>query len=189
MRTIAKSIGTNHDLALKLWKEDIHEAKHIAIMIADPFKVDEKLMEKWCSEFYSWDLVDNGATLFAKTPEAWKKAVEWTGRKGEFEKRTGFSLMAILAVHDKQAEDVKFEKFFPLIFLHSDDERNFVKKAVNWALRQIGKRNKRLCRKAIQLAKDIHKKNDPASRWIASGVLRELEKYLEEGKIKNIGNA
>ena len=96
-------------------------------------------------------------------------------------------MMATLAVHDKKADDKKFEQFCPFILKESSDERNFVKKAINWALRQIGKRNERLCKKAIKVAKEIHSKGDASSRWIASDALRELEKYLKEGRIKNVG--
>ncbi len=188
MRAVAKQIGKNQKLALELWKTGIHEAKHIAIFIADPKQFDEKLIELWLKDFNSWDIVDNCCgTLFEKTPFAYDKAREWTKRKKEFEKRAGFAMMATLAVHDKKSGDEKFEQFFPYIIKESDDERNFVKKAINWALRQIGKRNEKLCKKAIRFAKEIHAKGDASSRWIASDALRELEKYLEEGKIKNIG--
>jgi 3-methyladenine DNA glycosylase AlkD len=188
MRAIAKQIGKNHELALQLWKTEIHEARHIAAMIADPKQTTEELMEQWLKDFNSWDIVDDCClTLFDKTPYAWKKAVEWTKRKPEFEKRAGFSMMAILAVHDKKAEDSKFEKFFPYLIKESSDERNFVRKAINWALRQIGKRNARLCRKSIAVAKEIYKKGDATSRWIATDALRELEKYKKEGRIKSIG--
>jgi 3-methyladenine DNA glycosylase AlkD len=188
LRRIAKQIGTNHQLALQLWKTKVHEARHIAIFIADPKQITEPLMEQWLKDFNSWDIVDNCCgTLFDKTPFAFDKAMEWTKREKEFEKRAGFVLMAELAVHDKKSEDKKYEQFFPLIIAESQDERNFVKKAINWALRQIGKRNERLCKKSISVAKQIHKKGDAASRWIASDALRELEKYQREGKIKSIG--
>lgn len=190
MRTIAKKIGWNHDLALQLWKTGIHEARHVAIFIADPKQVTVKLMETWIKDFNSWDIVDNCCgTLFDKTPIAFEKAMEWTKRKKEFEKRAGFAMMATLTMHDKKAEDKKFVQFFPFIISESGDERNFVKKAVNWALRQIGKRNERLCRQAIQTAKEIAKKGDPVSKWIASDALHELEKYKREGKIKSTGLA
>jgi 3-methyladenine DNA glycosylase AlkD len=188
MRKFAKQIGRNHSLALKLWKTEIHEARHIAIFIADPKEVTETLMEQWLKDFNSWDIVDNCCgVLFDKTPFAFEKAMEWTKRKKEFEKRAGFVMMAELAVHDKKSADDTFEQFFPFLIAESHDERNFVKKAINWALRQIGKRNKNLCRKAIITAKEIQKKNDAASRWIAADALRELEKYQKEGKIKKIG--
>jgi 3-methyladenine DNA glycosylase AlkD len=188
MRAVAKKIGKNHPLALLLWKTKIHEARHIAAMIADPIQVTEKLMEQWLRDFNSWDIVDGCCSgLFDKTEIAFEKAVEWSKREKEFEKRAGFTMMATLAVHDKKSEDKKFEQFFPLIIKASGDERNFVKKAVNWALRQIGKRNERLCKKAIKVAKEIHSKGDSSSRWIATDALRELEKYLKEGRIKNVG--
>ncbi|HYV94491.1 MAG TPA: DNA alkylation repair protein [Chitinophagales bacterium] len=188
MRKIAKQIGMNHELALQLWKTGVHEARHIAIFIADPKQVTERLMEQWLKDFNSWDIVDNCCgTLFEKTPLAFDKAIEWTKRKKEFEKRAGFVMMAELAVHDKKSEDKKYEQFFPYLIAESHDERNFVKKAINWALRQIGKRNERLCKKAIVVAKQIQKKGDAASRWIASDALRELERYQKEGKIKKIG--
>jgi 3-methyladenine DNA glycosylase AlkD len=188
MRAIAKKIGRNHELALQLWETGVHEARHIAASIADPKETTEKLMEVWVKDFNSWDIVDDCClTLFDKTPYAWKKAVEWTKRKHEFEKRAGFSMMAILAVHDKKAADEKFEKFLPYIIKESADERNFVRKAVNWALRQIGKRNKSLCNKSIAAAKQIYKKGDSSSKWIATDALRELEKYKKEGKIKSLG--
>ncbi|MFI5217959.1 MAG: DNA alkylation repair protein [Bacteroidia bacterium] len=190
MRVVAKKIGKNHELAMQLWKTGNHEAKHIAIFIADPKQVTEKLMETLLKDFNSWDTVDNCCgTLFTKTPYAFEKAIEWTRLKTEFQKRAGFVLMAELAIHNKTAKDAAYEKFFPHIIRESHDERNFVKKAVNWALRQIGKRNKRLCKKAIKAAKEIYAKGDATSRWIATDALRELEKYQKEGKIKNIGSA
>lgn len=188
MRMIAKQIGTNHPLALQLWKTKVHEARQIAAMIADPAQTDEKLMEHWLRDFKSWDLVDGCcSSLFRKTPFAYSKALEWTTREKEFEKRAGFTMMAQLAVHDKKASDKMMEQFFEPIIRESSDHRNFVRKANNWALRQIGKRNERLCKKAIDVAKKIQSKNDTASKWIATDALRELEKYLKEGKIKTVG--
>ena len=164
MRTIAKQIGTNHPLALLLWKTKIHEARQIDAMVADPAQTDEKLMEHWLHDFKSWDLVDGCcSSLFRKTPLAYAKALEWTTREKEFEKRAGFTMMAQLAVHDKKAEDKMMEQFFGPITRESSDPRNFVRKANNWALRQIGKRNERLCKKAIEVAKKIQSKNDAES--------------------------
>lgn len=188
MRMVAKRIGKNHELAMQLWKTGNHEAKHIAIFISDPKMVNEKFAEQLLKDFNSWDIVDNCCgTLFTKIPFAFEKAIEWTKNKTEFQKRAGFVMMAELAIHNKTAEDKKYEKFFPHIIRESHDERNFVRKAVNWALRQIGKRNKRLCDKAIKVAKEIYAKDDASSRWIASDAIRELEKYKKEGKIRNIG--
>jgi 3-methyladenine DNA glycosylase AlkD len=188
MRIIAKKIGTNHSLAVQLWKTKVHEARHIASMIADPMRTDEKLMEQWLKDFNSWDLVDGCcSSLFRKTTHAYAKALEWTTREKEFEKRAGFTMMAQLAVHDKKSPDKSMEQFLEPIIRESSDHRNFVRKAVNWALRQIGKRNERLCKKAIAAAKNIQKKNDPSSKWIAADALRELEKYQKDGKIKTVG--
>ena len=188
MRSIAKVIGKNHSMALELWATGIHEARHIASMIAEPEKVTKKMIESWLNDFNSWDIVDGCCfTFFEKTPFAWELAHTWSSRKGEFQKRAGFTLMAGLAIHDKITSDKQFEKFFPDLLRESSDERNFVKKAINWAIRQIGKRNPKLCAKAILLAEKIQRKGDPASRWIAADALRELRKYRREGKIKNIG--
>lgn len=188
MRTIAKKAGTNHPLALLLWKTKIHEARQIAAMIADPAQTDEKLMEQWLRDFNSWDIVDGCcSSLFRKTLYAYQKALEWTSREKEYEKRAGFTMIAQLAVHDKNASDKMMEQFFEPIIRESSDSRNFVRKANNWALRQIGKRNERLCIKAIAAAKTIQSKKDTSSKWIAADALRELEKYLKGGKIKNVG--
>lgn len=176
VRKIAKEIPKNHALALKLWDSDIHEARLLAGMADIPEKVTEKQMEKWVKEFDSWDIVDlTISNLFDKTTLAYKKAFEWSKREREFEKRAGFVMMAALSVHDKKTTDEKLLKFFPAIKKGAKDERNFVKKAVNWALRQIGKRNKNLNKEAIKLAKEIEKMDDKTARWIAKDALKELE--------------
>ena len=177
LRAMGKRIGRNHALAQELWASGIHEARLLAGMIDEPKEVTEKQMEKWVKDFDSWDVCDQACmNLFDKTPFAYRKAAEWSRRKEEFVKRAGFALMASLSVHDKKAEDKKFEKFLPLIERASTDERNFVKKAVNWALRQIGKRNPRLCKLAMQSARRIQKKDSKAARWVAGDALRELGK-------------
>jgi 3-methyladenine DNA glycosylase AlkD len=175
MRHLAKKIGRNHSLAEDLWKTKIHEARILACMIDEPDKVAVGQMEKWVKDFNSWDLCDQCCmNLFDRTPAAWKKALEWAERNEEFVRRAGFVIMACLAVHDKKASDKDFLKFFPLIKKYSTDERNFVKKAVNWALRQIGKRNPALRKKAIVLSKEIKKIDSSVARWIAADALREL---------------
>lgn len=175
IRDIAKKIGKDHKLAQELWNSRIHEARLLAGFVDEPEKVTEKQMEKWVKDFDSWDICDQlCSSLFDKTPFAYKKAFQWSKRKEEFAKRAGFVLMAVLSVHDKKAPDKKFEKFFPAIKQHSEDERNFVKKAVNWALRQIGKRSLNLNKKAIKVAKDIQKIDSKSAKWIASDALREL---------------
>lgn len=175
LRKIAKGIDKNHQLSLKLWSSKIHEARILASMVGEPSKVTEKQMDEWIAEFNSWDLCDQvNMNLFDKTQFAFKKAVEWTKRKPEFEKRAGFSLMACLAWHNKGSPDSKFIKFFPYIKRESTDERNFIKKSVNWALRQIGKRNKNLNKEVIRVAKEIHKIDNKTAKWIANDALREL---------------
>ncbi|MFC1625775.1 DNA alkylation repair protein [Patescibacteria group bacterium] len=177
LRKLAKDIGKDHKLALKLWGSEIHEARILAGMIDDPLMVTETQMNTWASQFDSWDVCDQVCmNLFDKTPYAFKKAEEWTKRKEEFYKRSGFALMACLAWHDKTSPDEKFKSFFPFIILESTDERNFVKKAVNWALRQIGKRNQNLKKVAIKTAKEILKKypDSKPARFVANDALREL---------------
>lgn len=175
LRKLAKEIGRNHALAQELWKSEIHEARIMASMIDDPKLVSENQMEAWVQDFDSWDLCDQCCgNLFDKTPFAYQKAVEWSGRNEEFVKRAGFALMAWLAVHDKKAQDSQFEAFFPHIKREAIDERNYVKKAVNWALRQIGKRNPALNKKAISVCKEILQMESNSVSWIANDALKEL---------------
>jgi len=176
LRKAAKELGKDHALAQKLWDSGFHEARILACLVDSPEKVSEKQLESWAKDFDSWDLCDQCCSvLFDKTDFAWAKAVEFSSHKEEFVKRTGFVLMACLSVHDKKAKDSEFEKFFPIIKRESADERNFVKKAVNWALRQIGKRNKALNKKAIVVAKQIQKIDSKPAKWIAKDALKELE--------------
>jgi 3-methyladenine DNA glycosylase AlkD len=176
IKSIAKKIGRNHLLALKLWETGYLEARAIALFIADPKLVTKSLMNKWVRDFDSWATCDGTCLhLFGYTPYAFDKAFEWCKRKEEYVRRAGFALMAVLAVHDKQRNDKDFLKFFPLIKEYSTDERNFVKKAVNWALRQIGKRSMFLNKEAIKLALEIQKIESKSARWIANDALRELK--------------
>lgn len=187
LRKLAKEIGKNHKLALQLWKSGIHEARNLAGLIEEVDKVTEKQMDSWIKDFDSWDVCDLVcANVFDKTPLAFKKAAEWTKQKREFEKRAGFALMACLAWHDKEASDSKFTKFFPIIIRESDDERNYVKKAVNWALRQIGKRNKSLNKKAIEVSRVIQKIESKPARWIANDALRELNSEAVQKRLSTV---
>jgi len=173
---IAKQVGKNHELALKLWDADYNETKILASMIDDPKLVTEEQMEKWALGFNSWDVCDQACMkLFRKTPFAYKKVFEWSKMEEEFVKRAAFTLIATLAVHEKKEPDKKIEQFFPVIVRESTDERIYVKKAVNWALRQIGKRNLKLNKKAIDLAEEIDKINSRSAKWIAKDALRELK--------------
>ena len=175
LRKMAKEIGKNHQLALKLWDSGIHEARILASFIDEPDKVTEKQMEKWVKDFDSWDVCDQVcSSLFDKTDFAWEKLRGFTQSEEEFVKRTGFTLMACLAVHDKKAQDKDFIKLLPIIKRESTDERNFVRKAVNWSLRQIGKRNRNLNKQAIKTTKEILKIDNKTARWIANDALREL---------------
>jgi len=175
MYAIAKHIGKNHELALELWATGYHEARHIAAMIDDPKLVTKSQMNKWVKDFNSWDIVDGTCSnLFRKTPFAIEKILEWCERKEEYIRRASFSLICYVAVHDKKRDDKEFLQFLPLIKKHSVDERNFVKKAVNWALRTIGKRSKFLNKKALKLAKEIKAIDSKSARWIANDTIREL---------------
>jgi len=175
LRKITKEVGKDHTLAQKLWASGIHEARILASMIDEPTAVSEEQMERWVKDFDSWDVCDQCCmNLFEKTEFAYQKCVEWSSNKQEFVKRAGFVLMARLAVSDKKAIDEQFMNFFPIIKRESVDNRNFVKKGVNWALRQIGKRNCKLNKMAIRIAKEIQEIDSKSSKWIASDALREL---------------
>jgi len=172
---LAKKIGKNPRLAGRLWSSAIHEARILACMIDDPQQITANRLERRVTEFDSWDLCDQCCNrLFSKTPFARQKALAWANRPEEFVKRAGFVLMAVLAVHDKKASDRQFDPFFDRIKAEAIDERNFVKKAVNWALRQIGKRNLSLNKKAIAVAEEIQQFESKTARWVASDALREL---------------
>jgi 3-methyladenine DNA glycosylase AlkD len=176
LRRMAREIGKDHALALALWKSRYHEARILASMIDAVNEVSAAQMEQWVKDFDSWDVCDQCClNLFAKTPYAWDKARAWSARRGEFVKRAGFVMMACLAVSDKGAPDAAFARFFPIIRRAAGDGRNFVKKAANWALRQIGKRSRGLRRRAIAEARAIRKIDAPAARWIANDALRELQ--------------
>jgi 3-methyladenine DNA glycosylase AlkD len=185
LRPMAKEIGKDHKLAQQLWNSKIHEARLLAVFIDEPQKVTNAQMERWAADFDSWDVCDQACTdLFDKTALGWKKAVEWSKRKEEFVKRGAFALMAGLAVHDKGASNKDFEKLLPIIERESWDERNFVRKAVNWALRNIGKRNRVLNKKSIRAAKRIKKMDSKAARRIAADALRELTSEKVRKRLK-----
>jgi 3-methyladenine DNA glycosylase AlkD len=175
LRKMAREIGKDHELALRLWSSGIRDARILAASIDDPALVTEAQMESWAKDFDSWDVCDHCCGhLFDKTQSAYEKAIRWSSRNEEFVKRAGFALMAWLSLHDKKVSDKRFLGFLPLIKKGSGDERNYVKKAVSWALRNIGKRSKNLNRSAIRTARDIKKLESRSARWIASDVLREL---------------
>ena len=186
LRKLAAKNGKDHETALELWATGIHDARLLATMIDEPAKVTEKQLEAWVKDFDSWDIVDQACgNLIDKTPFALTKALEWTRRAGEYEKRSGFSLMAMLAVHDKKSGDKTFLGFLPTIVRESNDQRNFVKKAVNWSLRQIGKRNQSLNKAAVQTAEKIAKLDSKSARWIAADALRELRSDAVQQKLES----
>lgn len=185
LRLLAKEIGKDHKLSLGLWKTGIDDARILAAMIDDPQKLTEEQMEDWVKDINSWDVCDQVCmNLFEKSPLAWKKIQDWSVREEEFVKRTAFSLIACLAWHDKKTEDDKFMAIFPMIKQGAIDERNFVKKAVNWSLRNMGKRNRNLNRAVMDLAKEIHMLDSKAARWIASDAIKELESQAVQRRLK-----
>ena len=184
LRRIARAHRRDHALAGELWRSGIHEARILATLVEDPALVTPAQMERWLHDLDSWDLVDHACgNVFDRTPHAHDKALEWSARKPEFQKRAGFSLMAALAVHDKAARNTVFTPFLKAIAREACDERNFVRKAVNWALRQIGKRNAALNAAAIREAEAIKKQDSKAARWIANDALRELRSDSVQKKL------
>ena len=177
IRSLARQCGKNHALAGELWNSGIHEARILATLVEELDRITPRQMDIWARQFDSWDVCDQAChNLFRYTPYAWQKAAKWARAKPEFAKRAGFSLMAGLAVKDKAAADSEFEALLPLIEEAAGDPRNMVKKAVNWALRQIGKRNSRLRRQAIAASRRIRRQGTPSARWIAADALRELSR-------------
>jgi 3-methyladenine DNA glycosylase AlkD len=177
LRKLAKIIGKDHTLALELWDTRFHEARMLASMIDDPAQVTTQQINSWVKDFNSWDLCDQVCgNLFDRTPFAITKAIEFSAREEEFIKRAGFVLMAEYAVHQKTAPDDIFIKLFPIMEREAWDNRNFVKKAVNWALRQTGKRNPVLKMLAIQTAQNISKQHHKSAKWIAANALAELNR-------------
>jgi 3-methyladenine DNA glycosylase AlkD len=184
MRKLAKETGKDHTLALELWNTGIAEARIVAALVDEPDKLTEQQMEDWVKDIDSWDVCDQVCmNLFEKTPLAWKKIIDWSERDEEFVKRTAFSLIACVAWHDRTASDAKIMQFLPVIKKGATDERNFVKKAVNWALRTIGKRNLNLNKAALDAAREIRQLDSKAARWIAADAIKELESEAVLGRL------
>jgi 3-methyladenine DNA glycosylase AlkD len=174
LRAMAREIRCDHSLALELWDTGIHEARILATLLADPVRTTSRQVDRWIRDVDSWDVCDQLCqNLLRYTPFAFDKAIAWSGARPEFKRRAAFSLMAGLAVKSKRPDE-DFHRFLPLIEAAAADHRNMVKKAVNWALRQIGKRSPSLKTRAIATAEAIHRQGTPAARWIASDALREL---------------
>jgi len=175
LRAIAKEVGRDHDLALELWSSGIHEARLLATIVDDPKRVSREQMESWVADFDSWDVCDQACmNLFWRAEDGVEMAFEWAEREEEFVKRAAFALMARFATKRARASDELLESFLPVIETASDDDRNFVRKAVNWSLRQIGKRNAHLNELAIGSAERLRTRDSKAARWIANDALREL---------------
>jgi 3-methyladenine DNA glycosylase AlkD len=186
LRKLARELGRDHALAQELWGSGIHEARILAAFVDDPKRVTEEQMERWVRDFDSWDVCDQVcASLFDRTPFAYQKAAQWSVQSAEFVKRAGYALMAALAWHDKSAADAKLAAFLPLIERGATDERNFVRKAVNWALRQIGKRNAALNALAIEAARRIQRLDSRSARWIATDALLELESGAVQQRLRS----
>ncbi len=184
-KELRKIVADRHFTAQQLWETGIYEARALAFLIDDPKRVTPDQMEAWVADLDNWATVDGVCSnLFCRTPYAYSKAIEWAERETEFEKRAGFSLMAYLAVHDKKAPDEKLAAFLPIIEKHAYDGRNFVRKAVNWALRQIGKRSVFLNKLAIAAAEDIRLQDSVSARWIASDASRELASPVVQERLK-----
>ena len=185
LHALARRIGKNHRLALDLWATGIHEARILATLIGESEKVTAVEMDRWARDFDSWDVVDAACCyLYAQAKPAWSKAAAWSRRREEFVKRASFSLIAYLSYKDKAVPDARFERFLRVIGREAHDERNFVKKAVNWALRNIGKRNMRLNREAIHAAERIRRQGSRTARWVAADALRELKSPAVQARLR-----
>ncbi|MBE6499123.1 MAG: DNA alkylation repair protein [Methanobrevibacter thaueri] len=181
IRKIAKQCGKNHDLALKLWNHGYHETYLLATMIEENEKVDNNQLNEWVNGFYSWDLVDQACiNLLRFIPQAHDNIFIWSDSEEEFVKRTAFSLIAVLAVHEKNSD---FEIYFDILKRGSKDNRNFVKKSVNWAIRQIGKIDLENNRKTLNLAYEILDFDCKSSKWVARGAIKELESDKVQSKL------
>jgi 3-methyladenine DNA glycosylase AlkD len=187
IRRIAREAGTDHALAIRLWNSGIAEARIVASIIADPLKMTAAEMDRWVSGFDSWDVCDQVCmNLFSRTPFARRKIREWARREEEYVRRAAYTLLACLAWYEKDAPDTLFTGFLPIIKRGATDERNFVKKAVNWALRNIGKRNPRLNKSALRTAKEISRQDSQSARWIGKDAIRELTSAAVQRRIRRL---
>lgn len=184
IQKLAKQLGKDHALAEALWATDVYEARLLVSYVGEPAQLTPAQMDRWCRDFDNWGVVDTICfVLFDRTPLAWKKVEPWSKKTGEFQKRAGYVLLACLAAHDAEAEDAKFLRLLPLIEQGAEDERNFVKKGVSWALRMIGRRNAVLNVAAVDLARRLAATDEPAARWIGKDAVRELTSPAVQKKI------
>jgi 3-methyladenine DNA glycosylase AlkD len=190
LHALAKQIGRSHRLAQELWAAGIHEARILATLLGESERVTAQEMEHWARDFDSWDVVDAACCyLYAYARPAWSKLTAWSCRREEFVKRAAFSLVAYLSYKDKAASDARFVRFLRVIEREAYDERNFVRKAVNWALRNIGKRNLSLNQEAIRVAKRIRRQGSRSARWIAADALRELRSSAVQARLRRKTNS
>lgn len=183
LHKLAKITGRNHEFALALWETGWYEARMLAAFVDEPERVTPTQMDQWCRDFDNWGICDTVCfKLFDRSPHAYKKVEQWAKRRDEFVKRGAFALMASLALHDKEASDDRFAKWFPLIEQGADDDRNFVKKGVSWALRAVGKRNQKLKSAAIKLAQRLATSEQPSARWVGKDALRDLTRPSKAGR-------
>ena len=179
IQALAKQLGRSHDLAAALWDTGWYEARLLTSFVDEPARVTPRQMDRWCRDFDNWGICDTVCFhLFDRTPFAWAKVREWHDRRDEFAKRAAFALLASLALHDKQSGDAPFLDGLELIERAASDERNFVKKGVSWALRLIGRRNAALNIAAIAVSRRLAESENPASRWIGKGAVKELTSPL-----------
>ena len=177
IKALGKTLGRNHALAVALWDTGVYEARMLTSFVADPEQLTPGQMDRWCRDFDNWAFCDAMCfNLFDRSPHAWDMVAEWSSRPEEFEKRTAFALLWSLTVHDKRAGDEPFLQGLALIEREAGDERNFVKKAVNMALRAIGKRNPTLRSAAVAVARRLASSEDATARWVGKDALRELTK-------------
>ncbi|MGB3589706.1 MAG: DNA alkylation repair protein [Tunicatimonas sp.] len=185
LRQLAKPYCQQHELALDLWDSGVHEAQILATLVDDHRQVTEEQLENWVTDIQSWDLCDQACSnLFWRTPFAYRKATEWCQRSEEFVKRTGFVLMTALVIHDKKMPEDQIIALFPYLEMEAYDNRNFVKKAINWMLRQTGKRSLSLNQQAINLAQEIGQQKYLSAQWIAHDALRELQSEKTQMRLK-----
>ncbi len=188
LRALAKATGRDHELALSLWSTEIHDARILATLVDSPAAVTEEQMENWVTAFDSWDLCDQCVmNLFARTSCAERKAHEWSTRPEEFVKRAGFVIMARLASTERTTADAVFERFLAVIARESTDERNYVRKGVNWALREVGARNAVLNASACDLASRLSASASPSARWVGRDALKELRARVSGGRLRSFG--
>jgi 3-methyladenine DNA glycosylase AlkD len=179
LRALARELKRDHELALSLWDTGIPDAQLLAGMVAEPARLTVEQMDHWVAGMQAWDVCDQAClNAFVKSPLAWEAIPRWAAHEPEFEKRAGFALLAVAAVHQKQRPDADFLARLPLIEAAASDERNFVKKAVNWALRQIGKRSAALREPALTVAQRLCERSEKSAHWIGSDARRELSRAL-----------